>query len=78
MKKKFKRKILATIIFSIIAAVILIVHGLFLDLDITQVSRLTLGGFIATFVLVFVGLLILEWIPSDVPIKARLPEVPDR
>jgi len=58
--KVFKRKLLATFLFSLASAALLIIHGLFFDLDISQIQRLTLEGFIATFVLVFVGLLILE------------------
>jgi len=38
----------------------MIVHGIFLDLDFSQIKRLSLEGFIFTFVLVFIGLLILE------------------
>ena len=53
---------MATILFSLSAAVLLIVHGLFFDLDISQISRLSVEGFAVTFVLVFIGLLILEWI----------------
>jgi hypothetical protein len=49
-----------TFVFSIISSVILIIHGLFFDLDITQIKRLTIEGFCATFILVFVALIILE------------------
>jgi len=62
MKKKFTKKIIATLIFSLIAAIVLIVHGVFFDLDFEQIKRITIGGFVVTFVLVFVGLLVLEWI----------------
>jgi hypothetical protein len=60
--KFFKKKIRATFLFSIIVSLLAIVHGLFFDLDTTQLQRLTLEGFLLTFVLVFSGLLILEWI----------------
>jgi putative Mn2+ efflux pump MntP len=60
MKKRFQRKILSTFAFSIVVSVLMIVHGIFLDLDFSQIKRLSLEGFIFTFVLVFIGLLILE------------------
>ena len=60
MKKRFQRKILSTFAFSIVASVLLIIHGLFFDLDFSQIKRLSLEGFVFTFILVFVGLLILE------------------
>lgn len=60
--KSHKKKLLATVFFSVLSAIILIIHGIFFDLDFKQIERLTLGGFALTFVLVFFGLLILEWI----------------
>lgn len=59
-KKAIKRKLLATFLFSLIASIGLIIHGVFFDLDVTQIERLTLAGFTLTFIMVFVGLLILE------------------
>ena len=61
-KKVFRKKITATILFSIVSAIVLIIHGLFFDLDATQIGRLSIEGFIVTFILVFSGLLILEGI----------------
>ena len=58
--KVIKRKLLATLIFSIIASIGLIIHGVFFDLDFKQIERLTIGGFIFTFILLFSTLLILE------------------
>ena len=46
--------------FSVISSILLIIHGLFFDLDFSQIQRLTLEGFAFTFVLVFTGLIILE------------------
>lgn len=59
-KKVIKRKLLATFLFSLIASIGLIIHGVFFDLDFAQIERLTLAGFTLTFIMVFVGLLILE------------------
>lgn len=60
MKKRFNKKLWATLIFSIVTAVILIVHGIFLDLDPSQIERLTIKGFVITFVMTLIALLILE------------------
>ena len=59
-KKRIKRKILATFLFSLISAIGLIIHGVFFDLDFSQIERLTIGGFALTFILVLSTLLILE------------------
>lgn len=59
-KKVIGRKLLATLLFSAISTIGIIIHGVFLDLDFTQIERLSLGGFITTFIVVFVTLLILE------------------
>jgi len=59
-KKEIKRKLLATLMFSLISSIGLIIHGVFFDLDFSQIERLTIGGFIITFILVFGALLIME------------------
>jgi putative Mn2+ efflux pump MntP len=60
MKKRNKKRILYTFLFSLLTSAILIIHGVFFDMDISQIGRLSIEGFIATFILVFIGLLILE------------------
>lgn len=60
MKKVFKRKLLSTLIFSSISSVLLIIHGVFFDLDTSQMQRLSIEGFIFTFILTFIALIILE------------------
>ncbi len=60
MKRRFSKKLWATLIFSLVTAVVFIVHGIFLDLDISQIERLTLQGFLITFIMTFSALLILE------------------
>ena len=60
MKKRFEKKLFATFVFSVIASLMAIAHGIFFDMDFSQIKRLSLEGFIFTFVLVFVGLIILE------------------
>jgi amino acid transporter len=62
MKKSqaIKRKLFATFLFSLISAIGLIIHGVFFDLDFSQIERLTIGGFFTTFILIFSTLMILE------------------
>ena len=60
MKKRFRKKLVATFVFSVVVTVMMIIHGLFFDLDFSQIRRLSIEGFLFTFVLVFVGLIILE------------------
>jgi heme/copper-type cytochrome/quinol oxidase subunit 4 len=60
--KSIKRKIIATLVFSILASIGAIIHGIFLDLDFSQIQRLSLDGFLVTFLVVFPSLLLLEWI----------------
>ena len=84
MKKRFKGKLLATLIFSLVGAILLIIHGVFFDLDFSQIKRLTLEGFVITFVLTFVGLIILEKIFSleeeeeILEIKKRLSKIENK
>ncbi len=60
--KSIRRKFIATILFSLIASLFSIVHGIFLDADITQLKRLSLEGFLLTFTIIFPTLLLLEWL----------------
>ena len=57
-----KKQLIAVLIFSIATSILSIIHGVFFDSDITQIKRLTITGFLSTFILVYVGLMLLEWI----------------
>jgi len=61
MKMRLKQ-LWAVLIFSIVLSIASIAHGVFFDLDFSQIQRLTVGGFISTFILVYIGLILLEWI----------------
>ena len=61
MKIRIKQ-LMAVLIFSIVLSIASIAHGVFFDLDFSQIQRLTIGGFISTFILVYLGLILLEWI----------------
>ena len=58
MKRRFDKKLLATLVFSVVAAALLIIHGVFFDLKLEEIQRLTVEGFIFTFILVFIGLIV--------------------
>lgn len=60
--KSVKRKFVATLIFSLIYSIVAIVHGVFIDAKWSEISRLSIEGFIVTFVVIFPSLLLLEWI----------------
>jgi len=57
-----KKQIFTLLVFSIAITIIMIIHGIFFDLDISQIKRLTLEGLILTLIIVFPAILFLEWI----------------
>ncbi|MGV8142659.1 MAG: hypothetical protein ACP5NS_03415 [Candidatus Pacearchaeota archaeon] len=60
--KSVRRKLIATIFFSLIASVGLIIHGVFFDAKLEDIKRLSIEGFFLTFLVAFPTLLLLEWI----------------
>ncbi len=57
-----KKQILILFVFSVLVSIGAIIHGLFLDLDFTQIKRLTIEGLLLTLLVVFPAILFLEWI----------------
>ena len=57
-----KKQILILFVFSALVSVGLIIHGVFFDLDFSQIQRLTLEGFVLTLVVIFPAILFLEWV----------------
>jgi len=57
-----KKQLLAMLPLSALGAILLIVHGVILDLNMAQLGRLTVGGFFVTMPAVFIALLTLEWV----------------
>ena len=51
-----------------------IIHGIFIDLDFSQIKRLTFEGLILTLVVVFPAIIFLEWI-FDLNNKKRFDEL---
>jgi len=63
MKKHFvKKQILILFVFSVLVSAASIIHGVFFDLDFSQIQRLTLEGFILTLIVIFPAILFLEWV----------------
>lgn len=60
--KIIKKQILILLFLSILLSVIAIIHGIFFDLDITQIKRLTFGGVILTLFVVFPLIIIIEYV----------------
>lgn len=57
-----KKQSLIFFVLSIVGAVAGIAHGVFFDLDFSQIKRLSLLGIVFTTVIVFPSLLFVEWI----------------
>lgn len=57
-----KKQILIFFVLSVVGAVAGIAHGVFFDLDFSQIKRLSLLGIVFTTVIVFPSLLFVEWI----------------
>jgi len=72
-----KKQVLLLFVLSIALSAVLIIHGIFFDLDFSQIKRLTLEGIIFTFLIVFPLLLFLEWV-FDMDNKARFDELEKR
>jgi len=58
----FKKQILILFFFSVAVSAGSIIHGIFMDLDFSQIKRLTFEGFLFTFFIVFPSALFLEWV----------------
>jgi len=58
--KTIKKQLITLVIFSILVSIGAIIHGLFFDLDVDEIKRLTIEGIVITFLVVFPGILILE------------------
>lgn len=57
-----KKQGLMLLVVAILGAIGGIIHGLFFDLDFSQIKRLSLLGVIFTAVIIFPAILFFEWI----------------
>lgn len=72
--KIINKQILIILVFSIISAVVAIIHGIFFDLDLGQIKRLTLEGIILTFFVIFPIIIFLEYV-FDINNKKELDKI---
>ncbi len=57
-----KKQVLILFVFSVLISIASIIHGIFMDLDFSQIKRLTIEGLILTLFIIFPAILFLEWI----------------
>jgi len=72
-----KKQILALSVFSILLSIAAIIHGIFLDLELAQIKRLTFEGLVLTLLVVFPSILFLEWV-FDINNKKKFDEIDKR
>ena len=72
-----KKQFLILLVFSLLASIAGIAHGIFFDLDFEQIKRLTLGGIIFTIVIIFPAILFLDWV-FDINNKKKYDELEAR
>jgi len=72
--KLIKKQFSILLVFSIFASITMIIHGMFFDLDLSQIKRLTFEGLILTLIIVFPAILFLEWI-FDLNNKEKFEEI---
>jgi hypothetical protein len=75
--KFVKKQVLVLLVFSLLVAVGSIIHGVYMDLDYKQISRLTVEGILLTFVVLFPAILFLEWV-FDVNNRKRIDKIEKR
>jgi hypothetical protein len=68
------KQVLILLVFSALVSVAMIIHGVYMDLDISQVKRLTVEGLILTFLVIFPAILFLEWV-FDINNKKKFDEI---
>lgn len=68
------KQVLILLVFSALFSVAMIIHGVYMDLDISQIKRLTLEGLILTFLVIFPAILFLEWV-FDINNRKKFDEI---
>ena len=56
-----KKQVVILFVFSILVSIGAIIHGTYMDLDFTQIKRLTIEGLLLTVLVIFPAVLFLEW-----------------
>jgi len=69
-----KKQVLILFVFSALISIGMIIHGIYMDLDFSQIKRLTIEGVILTFFVIFPAILFLEWV-FDINNKKKFDEL---
>jgi hypothetical protein len=69
-----KSQVLILFVFSILVSAASIIHGIYFDLDIEQIKRLTIEGLILTVLVLFPAILFLQWV-FDINNRKRFDEL---
>ena len=72
-----KKQFLILLVFSFLVSLAAIIHGIFFDMDFSQIARLTFEGLIFTFIILFPAILFLEWV-YDLNNKKKFEELENR
>ncbi len=72
-----KKQALILFVFSVLVSVASIIHGIFFDLDFSQITRLTFEGLILTVFVIFPAIIFLEWV-FDLNNKKKFEEIEKR
>lgn len=57
-----KKQIIILAFFSLLLSAAAIIHGIYFDLDMAEITRLTTGGLVLTFLVIFPSVLFIEWV----------------
>ena len=75
-----KKQFIILLLFSLFGSILAIAHGMFFDLDIAQIKRLTFVGVALTMSIAFLFLIFLEWIfdlDNEIKIEKLSKEIED-
>jgi len=72
--KLIKKQILIIFVLAVMISISVIIHGIFFDLDFSEIKRLTFEGLLMTLLVVFPTILFLEWI-FDLNNKLKFEEI---
>lgn len=72
-----KKQFIIFLVFSFFISILAIIHGIFFDLDFSQIKRLTIEGIIVTFILILPLIIFIEWV-FDLNNKKKFEEIEKR
>ena len=57
-----KKQVLILFVFSVLMSAGMIVHGVYFDLNMKEIGRLTLEGLLFTVIIIYPAILFIEWV----------------